>query len=196
MLSNQHQLFDIDLDELEAIRKSVGATPKEMVKAYGRALARTAVTVRKLSSKHLKEELQAKSAKVIRNRLKQFKIKATGNNLDELKLWYGLNPLPVSSLKGRIKRIGTKRSPNGASFSPSSSSLKAETYDKGFIARLNGPRSIYLRTGKGKWNITEAKVDINDEIHVAIEDEIFSLIPEIFIKHFTTDLKGRVAIRK
>lgn len=194
MKKNQNLMFDIDLDELKAIQSLIGANTTEMLKAYNRALSRTAVTIRKLSLKMMKDSLQAKNAALIRRRLKQFKVKQSGKNLDELRLWFGLNDLPASALKGRSRRKGSKKKPNGAMFIPASPALKPVHEDKGFVAKVKGPRSVFTRNGKERWKISEAKVNIQP-IQEEIEDDIFVLLPDIFLKHFETDLRGRVAIR-
>lgn len=194
MKPNQNLMFDIDLDDLKAIQLLVGATNKEMLKAYNRALSRTAVTIRKLSTKMLKDSLQARNAALLRRRLKQFKVKQSGKGLDELKLWFGLNDLPASSLKGRSRRKGSKKKPNGAVFIPASPLLKPVHAEKGFVAKIKGPRSVFTRNGKERWDISEVMVNI-EPVQEAIEDDIFVQLPQIFLKHFETDLRGRVAIR-
>ena len=112
-----------------------------------------------------------------------------------MKLWFGLNDMPISKLKGRVKRIGTKKSPNGAEFKPASSSLNHQMYPDSFVARIGKRKSIFTRKGKARYPVREETVPINDAIHVKIEDEIFDQIPDIFLKHFITDLKGRIAQR-
>ena len=173
----------------------LGGTDKEFRQAYNRALSRTAVTLNMLGRRLLRDELQARNLKAIRNRLQKFRLKKSGKALDELKLWFGLNDMPISKLKGRVKRIGTKKSPNGAEFKPASSSLNHQMYPDSFVARIGKRKSIFTRKGKARCPLREETVPINDAIHVKIEDEIFDQIPDIFLKHFITDLKGRIAQR-
>ncbi|EPZ5431763.1 phage tail protein [Vibrio parahaemolyticus] len=193
--NQQNLLFDIDLEELEAVKLMLGGTDKEFRQAYNRALSRTAVTLNMLGRRLLRDELQARNLKAIRNRLQKFRLKKSGKALDELKLWFGLNEMPISKLKGRVKRIGTKKSPNGAEFKPASSSLNHQMYPDSFVARIGKRKSIFTRKGKARYPVKEETVPINDAIHVKIEDEIFDQIPDIFLKHFITDLKGRIAQR-
>jgi len=195
MKNNQNLIFDIDLDELEAIRKQLDATPKEVTKAYNRALSRTAVTIKKLSQRMIKDELQVRNTKILRQRLQQFCVKKSGKGLDELKLWFGLDPFSVGSLKGRTKKNGSRKKPNGATFTPSSPALSSQMFSKGFVAKFSKSKSVFIRTGKGKNAIKEAKIDVDNALQEKIEDEIFDKLPEIFLKHFETDLKGRIAIR-
>ncbi|MFM2476364.1 phage tail protein [Celerinatantimonas sp. MCCC 1A17872] len=194
-IPNQSLLFNIDADELEAIRQSLDATTTDMIKAYNRALNRTAITLKSMSAKLLKDELQVRKLKTLRQRLKSFKAKGEGKDLGSLRLWYGLNDLPVSRLKGRVKRQGTKKHPKGASFIPAASRLGTQHWDQGFVARLHGPRSVYQRTGRRRFPVKEEQVPVNDAMQIKIEDEIFEQLPTIFLHHYTTDLRGRIAMR-
>lgn len=194
MASNpQNLLFDIDLEELEAIQKILGATESQVKAAYNRALSRTARTVRALANKEIRDAMQVKSLKAIRKRFQHFRLKSPSKQkkLDELRLWFGLNDISVGYLKGRIRRNGTQRSPHGATFVPKGK-MSPQTYEQGFIARRYKRRSIFTRTTEGRFPIKEARVPVSDDLHVTIEDKVFDRLPEIFLRHFETDLKGRV----
>ena len=194
-MANTHLTFDIDLNELDVIRSQLNATREELHKAYGRALKRTSVTMQKLSRQLIRDEMRAKSIKAINERVQTFRIKRSKME-DELKLWFGLNDLTVSLLKGRLKRLGSKKHPRGARFIPSGSALSPQQYDKGFIAKIRKTRSIYTRVGKGQYALEEGRVAVSDDLEVSIEDDIFEQLPEVFMHHFTVDLAGRVASRK
>lgn len=185
--NNPSQIFDIDLEELEAVRDIFGATEKEMRLAYNRALKRTAKTIASMSAKLMRDELKAKKLKSIRKRLKHFQSKKS-NSLDTLKFWFGLNPIPAHLLRGRFKKLT-----EGASFTPAASNLKSVTDRRGFIMQKEGNKLMFIRTSKREYE--SAKVDINDSLQIKIEDEIFEQVPEIFMKHYETDLKGRVRMR-
>ncbi|GAA03228.1 hypothetical protein [Photobacterium leiognathi] len=192
-INSESLLFNIDLDELNAIKQSVGATQLEMEKAYGRALSRTSVTINKLALQKLRQVLEPRQLKHLRKRVKQFRVKQSG--MDELKLWFGLNDIQISKLKGTSRRLGSRKKPQGAVFTPRSSHLTKITSPDGFAVKAFGKKSIFTRVGKGRWPIKEERIDIHKAAHWQIEDEVFALLPEIFIRHFTTDIKGRVAIR-
>ncbi len=187
--------FDIDLDELHAVQQMLGATDKEFNQAYNRALSRTAVTLNKLGRQLVRDDLKAQSIKSIRNRLQKFRLNKSGKAFDELRLWFGLNDLSVGRLKGKVTRLGTKRKPAGAMFTPASSKLPTYRNDKAFIARFGKRRSIYSRVGKTRFPIKEGELPIQEAIQVDIEDQIFAQVPEIFLRHFSLDLKGRVSRR-
>lgn len=193
MAIKQSLLFDIDTEEIEAIQNIFGATQAQVRAAYNRALTRTAKTMKSLTNKKLKDELQVKRMKDLRRRLQTFRLKSTSKQmrLDELKLWFGLNDLPVSKLKGRMKPVGSKSNPQGAIFSPSGK-VQSQTYDQGFIGRAYGKRSIFTRSTEARYPIKEARISVADDLQDSIEDEIFSELTTVFMKHFETDLKGRV----
>ncbi|HGS4463219.1 TPA: phage tail protein [Vibrio metschnikovii] len=194
MANNPQNLpFHIDLEELEAIQNILGATESQVKAAYNRAISRTAITVRSLANKEIRDAMQVKSLKAIRKRFQHFRLRSPSKQkkLDELRLWFGLNDMPVGYLKGRTRRNGTKRDPNGATFTPKGK-MAPQTYEQGFIARRYNRRSIFTRTSEKRFPIKEARVPISNALQITIEDEIFDRLPEIFLKHFETDLKGRV----
>ncbi|MBE4579858.1 hypothetical protein [Vibrio navarrensis] len=196
MANNPQNLpFHIDLEELEAIQNILGATESQVKAAYNRALSRTAQTLRKIASPLIREELQPRTMSKLRKRIKHFQIKNTSGlrNLGEVKLWFGLNDVPVGLLKGSMKRLGTKKNSKGSQFTPRGK-LSSRKYRHGFIGRpyKDGYKSIYIRRTKFRYPLDEASMGISDSLQITIEDEIFDRLPEIFLKHFETDLKGRV----
>ncbi len=196
-LNNQSLLFDIDVGELEFFQKSLGATTKEMLAAYNRAISRTSVTMKSQSNRLMRDGMDAKSIKLIRKRMqahrRSFKLTKSGGKLDELKLWYGLNDMSVGHLKGRVSRIGTKKAPKGALFT--SKKLGTTQYENGFVTKLYNRRSIFSRKSAARFPVKEARVPIVDRMGTSIEDEVFNDLPDVFLNHFKTDLKGRVTAR-
>lgn len=198
MQSNQQSLlFDIDPSELESVQLMLGGTEKELLAAYNRAIARTSVTMKSRGSKLMRDGMDAKGLKEVRKRMQAyksaFKLGQTSEKLDELKLWFGLNDMSIGRLKGRLSRLGSKRSPAGAAFT--SKTLGQQKYEDGFLGRVRGKRSIFARKGAARFPIREKKVAVSDQLHTKLEDDIFSELPEVFMQHFTTDMKGRVAGR-
>lgn len=198
MQSNpQSLLFDIDPSDLESVQLILGGTEKEMLAAYNRAIARTSVTMKSRGSKLMRDGMDANGLKEVRKRMQAyksaFKLGQTSEKLDELKLWFGLNDMSIGRLKGRLSRLGSKRSPAGAAFT--SKTLGQQKYEDGFLGRVRGKRSIFARKGAARFPIREEKVAVSDQLHASLEDDIFSELPEVFMQHFTTDMKGRVAGR-
>lgn len=196
-INQQSLLFNIDPSELEGVQLMMGATEKEMMAAYNRAIARTSVTMKSQGARLIREGMDAKSLKEIRKRMQAYKyafrLGQTGQSLDELKLWFGLNDMSVGRLKGRISRLGTKRAPSGAAFN--SSKLGKTEFKDGFVTKLRSKRSIFSRKGAARFPVREAQVAVADPVQIKLEDEIFASLPEVFMQHYTTDMKGRVAGR-
>ncbi|EOG7750586.1 MULTISPECIES: hypothetical protein [Vibrio] len=190
----QNLLFHIDVDELKAIQQQLGATEAQLLASYNRALSRTAQTLRTLSKSLIKSDLEPKSINKLRQRIKHFKIRSTSKleRLDEVKLWFGLNDVPISLLRGTMSRIGSKKNSKGARFKPKGK-IQSKDWRSGFIAApMYRTKSIYQRTSNSRYPIKEADVSINERTQISIEDEIFDRTPDIFFRHFQTDLKGRV----
>lgn len=185
MAQREDLIFDIDIEELEYLQQLHEATEKHMKLAYNRALKRTAVTLRALARRYLKDELKLRNLKALRKRLQQYQLKG-GQGMAELKLWFGLNPLPVSALKGRMTQTES-----GAVFKPAGPSGNQE-YDGAFLAKVNGKKSIWQRASKRRNSIYEHSVPVHKGLQESIEDDVFEKIPGIFLKHFESDLKARV----
>lgn len=139
-------------------------------------------------------EINPKKKKFLKKRIQSFKV-TSSNGREELKLWYGLNPISVSKLRGRIKRKGTRRAPAGAVFSGASNTVGTRNYSDGFVAKINASKSIFSRVGTGRFDLEEKSIDIGDELLVKLEDQIFDELPDVFFKHYSVDLRGRVALR-
>lgn len=171
--------FDIDFDELRNVANELEASEKQFKAALSRACNRTAASLRKLSGRGLKDELQLRTLGIMRKRLKSIKLRSKGTGLV---LWYGLNDLPVSSFKGRAKQTE-----DGAEF-------RGEKFDGAFVARsgVKGKRTVFKRKGAGRLPISEQLMPIKDKADVFIEDEIFTKVEEIFWQHFRRDLAARV----
>ncbi|WP_019275469.1 hypothetical protein [Vibrio coralliilyticus] len=191
---SRNQIFDIELEELEAIRNELAATTQEMLKAYNRALRRTAVTVKSMSSKLAKDTIQAKNLKYIRKRIKDYLVSESGGELKSLRFWFGLDDMSVHTLKGSLRQNA-----QGATFTPKSSELPRQQSDRGFVltgGKIGKQRLMFTRFGKQRGQYRVVRVPIDEAMKLSIEDEIYSQITSIFLKHFTTDLKGRIAMRK
>ncbi|VTP62161.1 Uncharacterised protein [Serratia rubidaea] len=93
--------IDIDTMVLRDIALAVGATHKQYMTAYSRALKRTAATMRKRAMADIKDGLAPRSMAMVRKRLLSFRV-SRGSLLDEGRLWFGLNAIKVKDLKGRI----------------------------------------------------------------------------------------------
>ncbi|MBP0047654.1 phage tail protein [Marinobacterium sp. AK62] len=172
--------FDIDYQQIVDLQDELGATEQQIQQAYSRAINRTAGTLRKMSNKGLKDELELRNTKELRKRLRTIRIRK-GKLLDAVTLWYGTNDMKVSAFKG-----SPKASRGGASF-------RGTEFPGAFIAKgKGGPRTIFKRKGQERLPIIEQTLPVKDQMDVYLEDEIFTELESIFFKHFTADLRARV----
>lgn len=173
--------YDLDASQLTAVANELGATGKQVKYSLTRAMHRTESTLRKMSSKGLQKVLQLRALTALRKRLKGLKLRR-GKDGESFGLWYGLNPLPISSFKGRPAQGAT-----GATF-------RGQEYAHGFVApsKVKGKRTIFKRAGHGRLPIVEQLLPIEDAAMVFIEDEVFDKVLDIFWQHFERDLRARV----
>lgn len=171
-------IFDIDLNGLQAVAAEIGASEKQYKASLSRACSRTAATLRKMSATGLKNELQLRTLGVLRKRLKTIRIRGRA---DGVGLWYGLNDMPVSALKGRPRNTKTGAKKNNVEF------------EGGFVGKTKaGKATIFKRAGKARLPIREQTMGIKDRADVFIEDEIFTEVERIFWHHYEQDIRRRV----
>ncbi|KQN46892.1 hypothetical protein ASE93_12335 [Serratia sp. Leaf50] len=201
---------DIDLGALQKIAVSVRATHKQYMSAYGRALSRTAATLRKRAMADIKTGLAPRSLVMVRKRLLSFRL-MRGAALDEGKIWLGLNAVKVKDLKGRIRGrvrphhdlhspitgrfIAGRRKTTETGFDPKGSLLSSQNFINGEVGRTrSGRRTVVIRDPQTR-RTKEAEVDIYEPMLNVIEDNAFADVPAIFLHHFETDLRGRIKTR-
>jgi len=204
---------DIDVDAIWRIAEHIGATHKQFRAAYSRALKRTAATLRKKAMADLKDGLAPRSINLVRRRLLSFRLdRASQSQLDNFRLWFGLNAIKVKDLKGRIngrvrphhtrrdkstgRYIKARRQAENAGFTPKGSLLSPRTFENGEVARSRreNRRTVVIRDPDTR-RTREAEVDIYEPMLNYIEDNAFAEAMEIFMHHFETDLRGRVKAR-
>ncbi|HHB1424460.1 TPA: hypothetical protein ACOQZT_000404 [Serratia odorifera] len=202
--------IDIDTDILREIAIAARANHTQYMRAYSRALNRTAATMRKRAMADIKSGLAPRSLAMVRKRLLSFRL-SRGATLDEGKLWFGLNAIKVKDLKGRIRgRIrphhdrrdsktgrytASRRKRTDVGFEPNGSMLQAKNFTNGEVARnRQGRRTLVIRDPTTR-RTREAEIDIYEPMMNYIEDNAFSDVAAIFFHHFETDLKGRVKAR-
>lgn len=181
--------FDIDLKQLREAGAELQASEKQIVFALNRALRRTASTLRTMSARGLKNELQLRTLAMLRKRLKSLKVRSGMNSLgggkatEGVQLWYGLNEMPASWFKGRARKTSAGASKRG------------HEVPGGFIrhSRFQGRQTIFKREGAARLPITEQNLPIEDKATVYIEDNIFDQTEDIFWRHFMRDLRSRVS---
>jgi hypothetical protein len=182
-------LFLIDLEELEAIQKIAGATFNQMERAYYQALTRTSVTFSKQTKKILADELGATSQKLIKKRMRVNRPKNNGIK-SEMRIWIGLDDVPIRYLKGKRKILGSKKARRGAQFIPAAHGLKTMTFREGFITpRFTGKRDIFTRVTNRAYPVANPKIKISEHIFREIDDID---VDGIYLKHFESALNNLV----
>jgi Prophage minor tail protein Z (GPZ) len=171
--------FDFDTGRMEKIGAEFDASEKQLAFAYSRALRRTAQNLKTKARKGIREKLGLRSAAVLRRRLQGFKFKR-GSGMGEVRMWFGMNDMPVSSFKGRVSQAA-----RGAS-------LGGRTFPGSFVGKNSkGARTIMQRRGKRRWPVSEVRVPVSDEVEVFVEDEVFDEIEELFFKNFRAEVRAR-----
>lgn len=136
--------------------------------------------MRRMSARGLPRILQLRTMQHMRTRLKSIRVQKTKG--EGVGLWYGLNPIPVSSFKGRAKNTST-----GASFND-------QEYAGAFVGKshVKNKRTIFKRVKSTRLPVAEQNREIHDDAIVWIEDEVFSEAMDIFWQHFRRDLAARI----
>lgn len=178
--------FDLDAKQIGNLITELGLTERQAKFALGRALRRTATTLRVKSERGLRSELDTKKLAYLRRRLRFTNFSRA--NFEGARLWYGTNDMPVSALRGRVKETA-----GGATFSGKAGS---QSFDGGFVAKskrgwTKNARTIFTRKGKGRLPLAEVQLPVKDRMDTFIEDEVFDQINEIFWNHFERDMLAR-----
>jgi len=169
--------FDIDDRKMKAIAKEFAATPRQVDQAYGRAMKRTAGTLRRLATSGLKSELGLRNTKALRRRIKEYRVGGRAGR--GVKLWFGANDLPLSAFKGRPQKTGS-----GIKF--------GDTVIHGaFIAKRGGRRGVFKRVGSSAFPISEVMMPVADRIMTFVEDDVFVDLDTIFFKNFAAEIRAR-----
>ncbi|PZQ21170.1 MAG: hypothetical protein DI569_12970 [Sphingopyxis macrogoltabida] len=178
-------MFDLKIDgrEIEKLALDLALTEKQVRYAMTRALARTTSALRRMSERGLKSELDVRKVSYLRLRLKSVKVR--GTRAEGVRLWYGMNDMPVSALRGRLSS-NTK----GATFVGKAGAV---SFPNGFVrkARSGSGPAILFRRGRERLPVDEGRVPVKDQMDSFVEGEIFEQVAAIFWKHFERDALAR-----
>lgn len=174
--------FDIDDGELKAIAREFGGTEQQVRMAFGRALRRTASALRRMSSAGLRSELELRTTKHVRRRIREIRLRGGKGGMASVRLWYGANDLPVSAFRGR-----PTQGPSGARF-------RGRDYPGAFVAKgKDGKATIFRRRGDGRLPLVEETVPVKDQMDTYLEDVIFDQVGDILARNFRADLRARTS---
>lgn len=195
---------------MEKLAADLSATHDQMRLAYSRALRRTKQTITKDTVRLMRERTGFSDAARVRKRVLAFDThRDKARELSGLKLFFGLNAVRLSDLKGRVSGRGGKhhdyRDPQTGRFATRPRRRKGSIPqfrpkgnamppvmsfgDDSHIGKTRrGRRSIFLR---GRGARREAEADIYAPMIDAIEDEVLADLPAIFMHHYREDLTRR-----
>ena len=152
--------LDIRQDGLEQIVRDLAATEAQTTKAIRCTLVKMGAWLRTRSARGLSEELKMQQ-KVIRRRLKQFKVQARPDGAT-LKVWYGLDPVALIYLKAKQNATGV--SANGG-----------REVKSGFIARGRGGNlQVFKRKGDARLPIQKQSADVDIKARDFLERQVVS----------------------
>lgn len=95
--------FELDWDQLHRVMNSLKGTQQQAEMAYRRAMTRTAKTLDARIRRVMMAGIKPKNARILKNRIRQFKLSAKGSYLPGFKLWFGLNRVKAKDLRGRVR---------------------------------------------------------------------------------------------
>lgn len=175
-------MIDLELNtqQIEALQLELQATESQLRKALITTLNRLARWLRTQSARGLSRQLDIQQ-KIIRRRLKSFRVKQTGGEFN-VRVWYGLDPISFIYLNPRQNKKGVK--------------AKRREIAGGFIADVgNGKRQVFKRKGRARLPIEKQIVEVADDATVFIEDELIGTdeFEAEFFKIFERELKWRTS---
>lgn len=173
---------DIDPREIDNLQRELGATSKQVEQARRRAMTRTASTLRRTVNQELRSALDVRTAAALRRRLRPRGVKGGGRS-SRTSIWIGMNNMALRDIKGRPRRAGGGMEVGGTRF------------ERAFQARMptQSKRRVWQRRGSARLPIQEPTVPVQDEMQAAIDSRVMPEASEIFMRHFMTDLRGRIA---
>ena len=172
--------FEIDVSALKAVAYELAASEKQVQYAMSRALNRVAATLRVRSSVLLKDKLELRRVSALRKRLKTLKFRK-GRQSGDIRVWFGLNDMPISWFKG-----APKKTEKGAVF-------RGKHYPGAFIAKSHyANKTILKRVGSERLAIEEQLFPVQERAQNLIEDHVLVGWEELFWEAFCRDLKARV----
>lgn len=169
----------IDDAELNEVIEQFPELPANAVPlAFHRAMRRTEQTIISQASRLLKGALKLSAQKAIAGRVKTY-IRPSSSDMEEMKFWFGMNDLSPNVFSGKPRK--TK---GGLMF-------RGKYYDRAFVTVRNGRTTYRQRDGAERTPTTKITIPIPEDILNQVEDDVLEHMPEIFMRHFATDLQGR-----
>ena len=158
----------LDHSELGRLADEFAATPKQVELSVRRANSRSARVLKTMAGRELKGELDLRTMKHIRRRLRD-------STQGGVSLWVGINSLPIVAFKGRPRQTAT-------------GVRVGEQSAEGAFLALGG---AFYRTGPDRFPLATAVVPISEQALAVLEGTIWPRMKEVFMEAFTAELRAR-----
>lgn len=176
--------MDVSAPGLAQLVQDFQATEAQAEAAFRSTLNRMAQWLRTRSVRDLSGKLKLQQ-KILRRRLKTFRLQGgrSARNVGEVKVWYGLNDIPLSWLKPREASGGVRA--QGGRF-----------VEGAFIAKLHGKPQVLKRVGKARVPLEVQYAAIANDAQEYIEDFVLAdaEFENRFMETFTRELRWRTRI--
>ena len=158
----------IDHAELGRLADEFAATPVQVELSIRRANQRAGRALKTMVGRELKDELDLRTMKYIRRRLRD----ATRGGVS---IWVGLNSLPIVAFKGRPQQT--------------SAGVKVgEQLAEGAFLAMGG---AWWRDGPDRFPISTATVPISEAGKAVLEAKVWPRMKEVFVDTFVQELRAR-----
>jgi hypothetical protein len=172
--------LQIESAQLERMAREVDATDAQLRQALNSTLRKMAAWMRTRSVKGLSQALEIQQ-KLIRRRLKTFKVKQTANG-PEITLWYGLDPMALIYLQA--KKTGAGVSASGG-----------RTVKGAFIAHGRGNNlQVFKRRGTARLPLDKQSAPVQTKAEEFLESKLINAFAfeAQFFKTFEHELSWRM----
>lgn len=176
--------LDVRADGIEEIIRDLAATEAVAKKAITSTLVKMGNWLRTRSAKGLSAELKIQQ-KVIRRRLKQFRVQARSNGAS-LRVWYGLDPVALIYLKAKQNASGVT--------ADGGRDVKGAFISKG----RGGNLQVFKRRGKARLPIDKQSALVDIQARDFLEKQLVSAaeFEAQFFRFFEHELKWRMQTLK
>lgn len=166
--------LDLDIVGQEELIADLAATHKQVEAALRSTVRQLSGWLKTKAMRGLSKELGI-AVGILRRRLKALKLRTSADGASMV-LWFGLNPIDLIYL-GKARKSGT--------------GLKVgkRFVEGGFVAK----GQVFRRTGKARFPIEKQALDVEDQAHIYLEDELLGSaeVERKFYQIFERELQWR-----
>ena len=199
--------LEVDETQLDRIASAIGATPKEISRAFNITVVETARPLRRQGLRRMQAQLGLRNQKALG---KRFKISVRRGESGR-RLWIGLNDLPVGAFVPPGQARSQQRRRAYATVRPhtrSSGDVRGfrrryqagvtaggRRFPHGFWADRNGPpEALHRPTNRARQAVAPLKIPIHQEGR-QVAEELFAALPDTFYPRFAHNVERMVLTR-